>query len=183
MSNQNGLLGQKLCHCLNQGRTLIDILMRAAHWMAYFDVSKLNLVYTNVMKAFKSKMQWCRRDTVVLRTTCVKNVKFKIIKKDRLSIFGILSPQRKPQLGRTKPLTGPHAARGLDIAGQDKLIQTWANYGPLNSWTQHIELVKIILISQFICLHLIDIVYTPVVPKLVRTVTQIKVAILSYCPQ
>jgi len=84
--------------------------------MAYFDVSKLNLVYTNVMKAFKSKMQWCRRDTVVLRTTCVKNVKFKIIKKDRLSIFGILSPQRKPQLGRTKPLTGPHAARGLDIA-------------------------------------------------------------------
>ena len=112
MSEANGLLGQKLCHCLNQGRTLNDILMRAAHWMAYFDLRKLNLAYTNVMQAFKFKMQWCRRDTVALRTTCVKNVKFKIIKKDRLSVFGILSLQRKPQLGRTKPLTGLHAALG-----------------------------------------------------------------------
>ena len=80
--------------------------------MAYFDLSKLNLAYISVMKAFKSKMQWCRRDTMTLRTTCVKNVKFKIIKKDRLSLFGILSLQLKPQLGRTKPLTGPYAAHG-----------------------------------------------------------------------
>jgi len=43
MSNANGLLSQKLCHCLNQGRTLNDILMRAAYWMAYFDLSKLYL--------------------------------------------------------------------------------------------------------------------------------------------
>jgi len=57
--------------------------------MAYVDLSKLNLAYNSVMKAFKSKMQWCRRDTVALRTTRVKNIKFKIIKKDRLSIFGI----------------------------------------------------------------------------------------------
>jgi len=31
MSNPNGLLSQKVCHYLNQGRTLNDILMRAAH--------------------------------------------------------------------------------------------------------------------------------------------------------
>jgi len=31
MSNPNGLLGQKLCRYLNQGRILKDILMRAAH--------------------------------------------------------------------------------------------------------------------------------------------------------
>jgi len=31
MSNPNGLLSQKLRHYLNQGRTLNDILMRAAH--------------------------------------------------------------------------------------------------------------------------------------------------------
>jgi len=43
----------KNCHCLNQGRTLNNLLMRAAHWMAYFDL-KLNLAYTNVMKAFES---------------------------------------------------------------------------------------------------------------------------------
>jgi len=31
MSNPNGLLSQKLCHCLVQGRTLNDILLRAAY--------------------------------------------------------------------------------------------------------------------------------------------------------
>jgi len=34
-----------------------------------------------------------------------------------LSVYGILLLQRKPKLGRTKPSTGPHAGRGLDIAG------------------------------------------------------------------
>jgi len=43
MSNPTGLMGQNVCHYLNQGRTLNDILLRAAHWMAYFDLSKLNL--------------------------------------------------------------------------------------------------------------------------------------------
>jgi len=42
MSNQNGLLSQKLCHYLNQGRTLNDILtLEGAQWMAYFDLRKL----------------------------------------------------------------------------------------------------------------------------------------------
>jgi len=31
MSNPNGLLRQKLCHCLGKSRTLNDILLRAAH--------------------------------------------------------------------------------------------------------------------------------------------------------
>jgi len=39
MSNPNGLLSQKLCHCLNQGRTLKDILLRAAHWRLTLIVS------------------------------------------------------------------------------------------------------------------------------------------------
>ena len=39
MSNPNGLLVQKSCHYLNQSRTFYDILMRAAHWMACFDLS------------------------------------------------------------------------------------------------------------------------------------------------
>jgi len=43
MSNPNGLLSQIFCHCLNQGSTLNDTLMTAAHRMAYFDLSKLNL--------------------------------------------------------------------------------------------------------------------------------------------
>jgi len=37
------LTGQKSCRCLDQGRTLNDILMRAARRMTYFDLSKLNL--------------------------------------------------------------------------------------------------------------------------------------------
>jgi len=43
MSNPNGLLSQKVFHYLNQGRTLNDIVLRAAHQMAYVDPSKLNL--------------------------------------------------------------------------------------------------------------------------------------------
>jgi len=31
MSNPNGLLSQKLCHYLDQGRTLNDMLLNAAH--------------------------------------------------------------------------------------------------------------------------------------------------------
>jgi len=43
MSNPNGLLSQKVCRYLNQDRTLNIILLSAAHCMAYFDLSKLNL--------------------------------------------------------------------------------------------------------------------------------------------
>jgi len=39
MSKPNGLLSQKFCHHLKQGRTLNNMLMRAAHPMAYFDLS------------------------------------------------------------------------------------------------------------------------------------------------
>ena len=35
MSNPNGLLSQKSCCYLTQGRTFNDILMRVAHWMTY----------------------------------------------------------------------------------------------------------------------------------------------------
>jgi len=34
-----------------------------------------------------------------------------------LPVYRILLLQRKPKLDRTKHLTGPHAARGMDIAG------------------------------------------------------------------
>jgi len=54
MSNHNCLLSQKLCHYLNQGHTLNDILMRTAYLMTYFDLSKLKLVQTNLFKAFES---------------------------------------------------------------------------------------------------------------------------------
>jgi len=41
MSNPNGLLSKKLCHYLNQSRMMSGIIVRAAYWMAYFDLSKL----------------------------------------------------------------------------------------------------------------------------------------------
>jgi len=44
MSNPNGLLSQKVCHYLDQGRTLNHILLRTAYWMADFGLRKLNLV-------------------------------------------------------------------------------------------------------------------------------------------
>ena len=42
MSSPNDLLSQTSCHYLNQGHTLYKTLVRAAHWMAYFYLSKLN---------------------------------------------------------------------------------------------------------------------------------------------
>jgi len=53
MSNPNCLLSQKLCHYLNQGHTLNDTLLRAAHSIAYCDLSKLNLASANIFKVFK----------------------------------------------------------------------------------------------------------------------------------
>ena len=54
MSNPNGLLSQNVCHYLNQRRTLNNTLMRAPQWMAYFDLSKLNLTKAKDLKAFES---------------------------------------------------------------------------------------------------------------------------------
>ena len=42
MSKPNSLQSQKSCPCLDQVRILNNILMRAARWMAYCDLSKLN---------------------------------------------------------------------------------------------------------------------------------------------
>ena len=75
MPNPNGLLSQKLCHYLNQGCTLKDILMRAALWMAYFDLSKLNFAWPNLLE-----LQFSKRDKMTLRTTASKVSIFKIIK-------------------------------------------------------------------------------------------------------
>jgi len=48
--------------------------------MAYFDLSKLSLAKANVLKASNPNCHGKRRNKVALRTTCIKNVKFKIIK-------------------------------------------------------------------------------------------------------
>ena len=57
-SNPNGLLSQKLCHYLDQGHTLNDMLLRAAHGTAYFDPSKLNLAEANILKVLESQLHW-----------------------------------------------------------------------------------------------------------------------------
>jgi len=48
-----GLLSQKLCHYLDQGRILNDRLMKGRALNGLFDLSKLNVVYANVLKAFE----------------------------------------------------------------------------------------------------------------------------------
>jgi len=48
--------------------------------MAYFDLGKLNLAQPIVLKAFISNCNSNRRAKVALKTTYIKNVKFKIIK-------------------------------------------------------------------------------------------------------
>jgi len=48
--------------------------------MAYFDRSKLNLASINILKVCEPNSSGNRRDKVALKTTCIKNVKFEIIK-------------------------------------------------------------------------------------------------------
>jgi len=81
MSTPNGLLSQKVCHYLDQGNTLNDILWRAAHCMTCFDLSKLKFSwnkYTESVPILTATVN--RHDKAALRTTCIKNDKFKMIK-------------------------------------------------------------------------------------------------------
>jgi len=125
MSNPNGLLSQKLCHYLNQGRTLNGILLRAAQW--------LNLILEQTK--FSKLMYWRRsnpncngniRDKVTLKTTCIKNVELKIVKiKTGCQYKGYFNycenlnraAQNLP-LGNMRP-TG----RGLDTAGLRVIVK------------------------------------------------------------
>jgi len=54
MSNPNVLLSEKVYRYINQGSTLKEKLMRAAHSTVYFDLSKLNSSSANILKAFES---------------------------------------------------------------------------------------------------------------------------------
>jgi len=119
MSNPNGLLSQKLCHYLDQGRTLNDILLRVTHWMPYSDLRKLKLA--NILKVFEWNF-WCMCSSVPLYHACShynENRRDKRhwgthaskISKSRLSKPGqvvscrILLLQPKPKLGHIKPST------------------------------------------------------------------------------
>jgi len=72
---------------------------------------------------FESNCHGNRRDKVTLRTTCIKNVKFKMIKTrsgcQYVAYCRILILQRKPKVGCTNPQLGRISARGrgLDIGG------------------------------------------------------------------
>jgi len=112
----------------------VTILTRATHWMTYYwglHVAWLALILT-VLIYFKRVYWKClnpncngnRRDKVALRTTCIKNVKFKIINRLSLSVCRILLHSKNlnwaaqnPRLGRMRP-TGC----GLDIPDVDKTV-------------------------------------------------------------
>jgi len=62
---------------------------------------------------------------MALKTTCIKNVKFKIIKtRTGCQYVGYFCYSENPELGRTKPSTGRHEAHGLDIARLDNFFST-----------------------------------------------------------
>jgi len=47
--------------------------------MTCFDLSKLNLVYANALKSSNPNCIGNRQDKVALKTTCITNVKFKML--------------------------------------------------------------------------------------------------------
>jgi len=67
-----------------------------------------------------------RRDKVALRTTCIKNVKFKIIKiRTGCQYRRTLLLQATPELGRTSLRLG----RGSDIADLMEIKEDWVQLG------------------------------------------------------
>jgi len=57
-----------------------------------------------------------KRDKLALKTTCIKNVNFKLIKIRIGCQYIGYSATPKTKLGGTKPSTRLHAAHGLDMA-------------------------------------------------------------------
>jgi len=90
--------------------------------MAYSEFSKLNLVLPNALKVFERNCNDNTRDKPALRTTSIKNVKFKFIKSRTgcqyigysYSVVNLNWAAQNPQMGRMRP-----AGLGLDIAGVD----------------------------------------------------------------
>ena len=88
--------------------------------MTYCDLSKLNLALANLWKLSYPNCNGNRRAKVALRTTCIKNVKFKIIKiRTDWQYVGYFYysenlhwAAQNLRLGRMRP-----EGRGLDMAG------------------------------------------------------------------
>ena len=56
------------------------------------------------------------------------NVKFKVVKiRTGCQYIGYFCYSRKPKLGRTKHLTGPHPGRGLELAGLEPMCAVKIN--------------------------------------------------------
>jgi len=74
--------------------------------MAYFDLSKLNLVFKPMyLKRSNSNCNGIRCDKVALGTTCIKNVKFKIIKIRSGCEYVEYLYYNENLMGHTKPST------------------------------------------------------------------------------
>jgi len=107
MFNPNGLLSQKVCHYLDQGRTLNGLLWS---WQTKFSLNEYTENVRILIAMVTDVIKWHWGAPV---SKCqIQNYQ----NKNRLSVCTILLLQRKPKLGRTKLSIGPHAARGLDIA-------------------------------------------------------------------
>jgi len=96
--------------------------------LAYFDLSKLNVAYVNVLKSFvrilTAMVSSNRHDELALNTTCVKNIKFMIIKiRTGCQYIGHFYYSEKlnwaAQNLRHGHMRPP--GRGLDIAAVDRL--------------------------------------------------------------
>ena len=103
MSDPNRLLSEKVCHYLDQGRTLKDILIRAAHWMAYFDLSKLNLAFLMYWKCSNATAMVTDVIRWLWESPASKMSNSNYQNKDRLRVRRILLLQREPKLGRMRP--------------------------------------------------------------------------------
>ena len=99
--------------------------MRAVHWMAYFDLSKLNFAKLISWKRSNSNCNGNRRDKAVLKTTCNKNVKFKIVKiRTSCQYVGYFYYSKNLNWAAQNVRLG----RGLDIAVVDEVHDQFCGF-------------------------------------------------------
>jgi len=81
--------------------------------------------------------------------------------------------QRKPKLGRTKPSTGPHAARGLDIAALESLHLSTLPLTSTRISTMILLPAICLKINEWCCLQIYETFFaTYCIPKLLSKFTQ-----------
>jgi len=119
MSNPNGLLSQKLCHCLNQGRTLNDIAYWWGPHIGWLTLTLANKIELKVMYRKRSDPN-CNGQGMIKRhwrPSASKMSTSRLLRRTGCQYVGYFYYSENLNWAARNLRLG----RGLDIAGLDRI--------------------------------------------------------------